>query len=404
MNLRTLLDDHQCKRGFENFPYLAKRLKKAFSEMKAGLETEVVHLKDSYSDIEKKLHSLECTIADNIPKMLFSSQRKKVQGAAIMSYISMVEGIASKEKPTLMRLTLEMMRKEEAVKVYERLIDIIEPYYKEERKDGNSINASGSFLNVQCYFDSLRHLVDTQFHSFKPSESDDKWVVSVDAIFKEYFDTHPNEAFELAQSDQSSLDNYFQDLLSNRSDMNDGLLAEIRERFKQIPEHAWINRIAREEISLDELLIECFGKADTIEDYRDHNRYPHLRIFTQINSLLDVMWQYEPFNTPGSQQTAKQIIVGVHDQRAHLFDHHNGYDSFLDKTASYWFVQFGDPDRIVFLIQEIAIPAFKLSDAKNWADDYNARKDTFYAFTDTRLEDIDMIMPNNYKSGDIEKE
>ena len=44
------------------------------------------------------------------------------------------------------------------------------------------------------------------------------------------------------------------------------------------------------------------------------------------------------------------------------------------------------------MIYETAIPAFKLRDAELWSNQYKTWKDTFYAFTDTRLEGIKMLL------------
>ena len=102
------------------------------------------------------------------------------------------------------------------------------------------------------------------------------------------------------------------------------------------------------------------------------------------------------------QDVALQCVVGVFDKDNHLFNEDNGYKRFIPSNHSYQYINVGDPDRIVFMLQETAIPAFKMSEAEVWANEYKMRKGSTYSFSDKRLEDIDMIMPEkNSETGEI---
>lgn len=407
-NLVTLLDERQSQKGFGCFPDLSKRLKTSFEDMKLGLEDEVSKHEAKEQTLDKELKKIQGIIKNNSSTGFIGiGSRKEEQQNAIRSYIAKVEGIATEANPSLARLKLEILRKQEAIKVYQKLIDTIDLYYKEEEKelDGNrkSIETSGTSLDIQKSYDGLKRLVDSENNAYQPSAAAKNETIFADAYFKQFFEEHENAAFELNEQGKANMEALIRKLFDKKEKASNELLAKLRESLlKEIPEDALIKRIEQKKISFDQLFIHCFGQAREIEDDHDLERYPQLGLFSQVETLFDSLWQYDAFATPGSQKVALQCVVGVFDTTNHLLDQNNGYKAFIPNNHSYQFINVGDPDRIVFMLQETAIPAFKMCDAIVWKNEYKAKKDFTYSFSDKRLEEIDMIFPEKTDEiGDI---
>ena len=407
-NLDQLLKDRQTQKGFGNFPDLAKRLKWSFENMKLGLEDEMMQHEAKQKQIENELKKTKNLIKENTGTgFLGIGSKKEAQSAAIRSYRAKVDGLGTDQNPTLMRLKLEMVRKEEAIKIYEEMIKMVESYYKEEEVelggDKKSIQITGSSLEIQQVFDALKGLLDSENNAYQPSKAAKNETIFVDAYFKDYFESHSTEAFELSEQALTDLDEYISRIFVDQPDVNNELLAQMRNYvLQQLPEDVLIKSIQREEMSLDQLFIQCFGRANAIEDDHDKVRYPHLGLFDQLETLFDSLWQYEDFRGDKSQAVALQCVVGVYDTSNHLLDANNGYKTYIPAKHHYQFINVGDPDKIVFMLQETAIPAFKMGDAAVWRNEYNSKKDSVYAFSDKRLEEIDMIAPEKLNEmGDI---
>ena len=397
-NLDTLLKEKQSQKGFGCLPDLAKRLRFSFENMKLGLEDEILHHENEERTIETDLKKIKPQIESNSPGPIFSGNKREAQKQLIATYFSKVEGLGTEQKPTLMRLRLEKARKEEAIKIYDELIRIIDSYYKEEEVelagDKKSIQISGSCLDVQRSYDALKGLVDTENNTNRPSKTAKNEIIFADAYFREYFETHPASAFELSDQSMIKLEEYTSTIFQEKKPVNDSLLEDFRKYLLQLlPEDALIKSIKDNRLSLDELFVHCFGTADTIEDSRDKKRYPQLGLFDQLETLFDSLWQYNDFRGATFQAVALQCVVGVFDKDNHLFNTKNGYGIFIPHVNNYQYINVGDPDKIVFMLQETAIPAFKMTDATVWADEYKTKKEQTYSFSDKRMEEIDMIMP-----------
>ena len=249
----------------------------------------------------------------------------------------------------------------------------------------------------------MKGLVDSENNAYRPSKAAKNETIFADAYFKEYFETHPTTAFELSEKDLNDLEEYIGRFLKQSEPVNNETIARLREFvLKLLPEDALIKSIKENKLSLDELFIHCFGKADTIEDSRNLVLYPQLGLFRQLETLFDSLWQYNDFRGADAQSVALQCVVGVFDKENHLLNKVNGYGAFIPQNHAYQFINVGDPDKIVFMLQETAIPAFKMSEAQVWADEYKTRKETTYSFSDKRLEEIDLIMPEkSNETGEI---
>ena len=408
-NLTELLSKYQTKKGFGKFPDLAKRLTTSFTNMKLGLEDEIQGHKKTIAKINEDLRKISAQIASNSSKgWLGIGNQKEAQNAALRSYAKKVElTAATNDEPTLASLTLELARKEEAVAIYDALIKIVESFYMQvEVETGTGKKrkeTSGTYTDVDALYDSIKTVIDKEIDSYNPSKAAKNELIFADAYFKEYFETHKTAAFELSEQAVSDLDEYFSQIFDKQPKADNVLIAQMRDfLLKQLPEEAEIKKIERGELTLDQLFINCFGTADEIEDDRDVDKYPHLGLFGQLDALFDSLWQYKEFKGSDSIPVAKQCVIGVCDTDYHILDRNNGYEAYLPDSHAYQYINLGDPDRIVFMLQETAIPAFKMKEADIWLAEYNKKKKTTYSFSDERLEGIDMIAPEKLnEEGDI---
>lgn len=406
-NLQKLMDKYQTAKGFGCLPDLAKRLSGAFEAMKEGLEDEIGKHEAAFKAIEDRLKKIKTNIADNAGSgFLGIGNRQDQQANWIRSYMKEVDNIGTEATPTLMRVKLEITRKQEAIAIYDTLIKEIEKYYKEEKVElaGNrtAVQITGTSTDVQVMFDSLKSAVQSEFADYAYSKSAKNETIFVDAYFKEYFDAHKTEAFELSEQAKSNLDEFVKKIFDEKPQINKEKIAEMRQYIlDQLPDNVLVKKIQSESISLDKLFIDCFGKASDVEDFRDVVRYPHLGLFGQMDALFDSLWMYEDFRGPNCQAVAQQCVVGVCDTSNHLLDSRNGYQAFLPKR-NYQYINVGDPDRILFILQETAIPGFKMAEAGVWRGEYNLKKGNTYSFTDKYLEEIDLLFPEaTNEIGDI---
>ncbi|MBE6250687.1 MAG: hypothetical protein E7111_03435 [Bacteroidales bacterium] len=408
-NLGDLLSRRQTEKGFGCLPDLAKRLKSAFEAMKEGLEDELKKHEVAELKIEDKLRKHKANINNNTSKgILFGiGSKEAAQSDAIRAYMKEVDNIGSDANPTLMRIKLEIARKKEAIDIYDSLIKVVDAFYKEEKielgGDRYAVQITGSASDVQAMFDSLKSSVQSEFDDYKYSKAPKNEVIFVDGYFKEFFDTHKNEAFELTEQDKVALDDYIKEIFTTKPQINKELIAQMRKFIlDKLPDNTLVKRIKSEALSLDQLFVHCFGEASKVDDYRDQKRYPHLGLFGQMEALFDSLWQYDDFRGDHCQAVAQQCVVGVFDINNHLLDGRNGYHAYLPSGQNYQYINVGDPDRIIFVLQETAIPAFKMSDASVWKGEYKDKKGVTYSFSDKRLEDIDLLFPETANElGDI---
>ena len=399
-NLHDLLKKCQTQKGFGKFPDLAKRMKNSFVNMKLGLEDEIAQHRTKMTQLETDLRKIKNQIDENTSKgFLGIGNKTEAQKAALLSYSKKVELASATEKdPTLGSLKLEIARKEEAIAIYDELINIIDTYYKEEEvetgADRKRIQISGTSLDVLQMYDALRGLVDSENDAYKPSKAAKNETIFADAYFKEYFECHKTEAFELTEQAYEDLEQFISRIFVDQPKADNDLLAKLREfLLGLLPEDVKIKKIQQNLLSIDQLFIDCFGKADDIDDPHDHTTYPQLGLFDQLDALFDSLWQYKEFRGSNSIPVACQCVVGVYNTDFHILDRHNGYEAHLPNTHSYQYINLGDPDKIVFMLQETAVPAFKMKDAAVWTTEYNKKKKTTYSYSDKRMEGIDLISP-----------
>lgn len=423
--LREELDKYQSGMGFGNFPDLALCLRDSFVDMKAGLEEELSLLETKFETIENELKGIKNTISENTRKGFFGiGSQLDEQDVAINNYRNKVRFDAgSEQKPTLAWLKVDSERKKEAVSIYEELIGIVEAYYKKEEREtinGTETVITGSYTRIEGMYASLNRLIVGENNNYKPKYEAVKETVYADAYFKDYFESHPQSAMKLSQETERRLYEYMGSLFAALPVVDSNLLAQMRDKILELlPNDDLVKEIHGYSIvevdeggnrtqtnvvkSIDELFIHCFGKYADIENPMDVENNPQLKMLNQVILLFDTLWQYLNFNgAEGSLPPVKNIVLGVYDTQNYIFNAANGYNQILPADWGYnSFIGLGDPDRIAFMLMETAIPAFKLMGVNAWANEFNIKKNTVYTFTDKRLEEIDMIMPNVHEEGEI---
>ena len=401
--LRRMLDEYQTKEGFSRFPDLAKRLCRSFQLMKEGLEDEISqHVKQEES-VNNSLKTDEIFIRDHYGNGFFGlwGSEKEAQKQRISAYKAKVERLGSNEAPTLCRLALEIARKKEAVKVYDDLINIVNSYYieeVEEKKGKKSVKTDGSFTEILTIFEGLKKMLDAKIDSYKPSKATKNETIYLDAYLKDYFEQNKGRAFVVSEDTSEALFEQFGKIMQQKNEINDKLIASLRHfLMTKLSDDSLIKKIQGYTLSIDELFIECFGLAKNITDRKNFNQYPQLAIFDQLAKLFDPLWRYVEFvetKSGGSNSLPPQMVcvVGVFNKDNYILDKKNGYGSFLP-NGKYQPINVGDPDRILFVLIESAIPAFKMADCKLWQSEYDKMKEGTYSYSDERLEGIEMITP-----------
>ena len=375
-DVKDYLNDCQVKMGVGVCRELVEHLLSRFINVRDALVEEMTRHPHQMRQLEDELYEIENRIARANPFFLLINNNRRALEKDIRDYRNKVE-VALTETPTLGGLRLEMIRKEEAIAIFDELIHEVELYYE---KAGQLYSA-------------YRDLFNTVNNAYKPSKAAKNEVIFVDAYLKEYFNNHPSEVMALPGQVFEEMNRYICQLCDDGPRIDSGESAMRHHLLELLPDDNLIKRIWRYEMSLDQLFIDCFGKADDIADDHDFITYPQLGIFGQLDSLFDILWQYNDFSGPNSIPAARNCVVGVYNTDFHILDRNNGYGAFLPNNYAYQYINIGDPDKIVFMLQETAIPAFALEDAEKWSADYERNKRRYYAFTDKRLEYIDMICP-----------
>ena len=270
----------------------------------------------------------------------------------------------------------------------------MDEYYKSEKKssiDGPKRERSGSFLKVEDMFDSLMEALTLENDNYNPSQAAVKETLYADAYFKEYFE-HDPDAMPLSEHAINELNTYFKGVFTEMSTIDSEKLLEMRQKLlKLLPSDGKIKKIQEERMSIDEVFLGCYGKFGEIENPNDLDKNPQLKMLQQLESMFDPMWKHMPFAEGLAPEN--NMIVGVNDIDNHIFNDDNGYSEKISgwNSGQRKYVSLGDPDRIVFMLMETAVPVHMIAGVSDWANEY-IHSDT-YTFSDKRLEGIEMAMP-----------
>lgn len=397
--LVAFLERHQRIKGFGRFPELAKRMVRSIVRMKEGLADEISYCLGRKHEMEESLKGLSLNISNNSSKgFLGIGNQEEIQKRFIEFYRMKVEGMGTEQEPTMARLVLEMARKKKAMEVYEQLESIVKLYYEEKPIEADNgemlLEVHGKSVEARRRFDTLKSLLEQDIDAYKPSGEAVHQTIFADAYFKPYFDAHLAEVFGFTEMMKAEFDERIASVFEENNEVDVAMLNSLRnDLLVLLPESAIIKRVQQQEISIDDLFVMCYGRADGIDDSHDLAGNPQLKLFKRLEQMLDALWDWKDFNDENSFPVASNCFVGVFDSESNIFDRVNGYWAYLPATHTYQYFNMKDPDKIIFMLYETAIPAFILADAGEWAMEFGQRKESTYAFTDKRLESIDMLMP-----------
>lgn len=405
-NLRKMLVEYQSGQGFGRFPDIVRQLKTSLNAMKDGLEDEINQLETKFAKIEEEeLAIIKTSIKDNNPGgLLGRGHRRAEQEAWLQAYNNKVRfDMGDDQNPTLARLKVEAIRKREAVAIYTEMVKMVDEFYKSEKKqtiNGTEEKVTGSFLKVTAMYDSIIEKLVSENDNYQPKKGAVKETLFADAYFKEYFESHDGDTMPLTEQDVADLYSFFNDGFTKLYVVDDKKLNEMRKKLlNHLPVDGLIRKIEANRMSIDEVFIECYGTYDEIENPNDLEAFPQLKMLQQLEGMFDPLWQHLPFT--GGLTPENNMVVGVCNSENHIFDSKNGYSA----TISGWnngqrkYVSLGDPDRIVFMLMETAIPGHVLMNASVWANEFKRTK--AYTFSDKRMEGIEMLMPGSHEESEI---
>ena len=313
--LRNLMDEHMKGYGFGDFPDLVMHLKDIITDMRRGLEDEMQMHEEQFHRMEcRELLFLQKIIEENSRNILFLFPRRREQLAdVIQQYFDKVRfDNGSPYRPTLAWLKVEMIRKGEAIAVFEEMRNVLDGYYKEEIVEtlhGAQANVTGSYNSVHHFYHRFKEQLIHELNNYRPSKRAINSTIFADAYFKEYFEKHDAVGMVLDTRSMTELNNYFASLFASQPQVNEATLAAMREKLLSLlPENGTIRKIQSGYLSIDELFILCFGNYVDIRNTRDFDANPQLRLLEEVNSLATPMWSYMRFGGQGLDQIVNQLF------------------------------------------------------------------------------------------------
>lgn len=396
-HLTSFLEFYQKNIGFGRFPELAKRLMRTIIRMKEGLEDETSYCLGRKHEMEDGLKVISEIIDKNSSKgFLGIGNQEETQKRYIDLFLSKIQGVGTDQEPTMTRLVMDVSRKRKAISIYDNLIAIVKQYYDEktvESDDGEMmLEVHGKSVEVRQMFDSLKSLIERDIDNYKPTRMVVGKTLYADAYFKPYFDTHINSVFDLSDTNIKDYYKDIADFFANDKDLDEVSLNSLKNRLlNHLNDESVVKKIQQEKMTIDDVFELCFGTAENIKDEYDFKNNQQLVLFNQLTKMFDVMWQYEDFRGDNSIPVNKQCIVGVYDIHSNIMNTDNGYEAYLPNNFSYHYVTVNNPDRISFMLQEFAVPAFKINDIARCETAYTSQKGHIYSFSDIRLENIKML-------------
>ena len=136
-NLHALLSEYQCCGDNGRFPDVVGQLRTLFVAMMEGLIAEKKQHADEYQAIENELSLIKTCIKENNPGgSLGRGHRRQHQLSWLDVYSNKVRfEMGNNQKPSLARLKVEDIRMSEAVLLYEKMIQMVDEFYRSDNKE-----------------------------------------------------------------------------------------------------------------------------------------------------------------------------------------------------------------------------------------------------------------------------
>lgn len=394
-DFEAFLDTYKASPGFSTcFPLIANSLNSAFEAMRESMNNEILKHESTKDTIELSLRSIKRNIHDNNGIFQHRAQQEQIN-----SYKRKVEksGTDDESNATLARMLMQIERKKKAIDVYDDLIEILHKYYKEVRED-NRTETTGNWTLIDNRFKKLIGILSSDCrHDRDRCREIDKEKLYLDSYFRSYFDSNRDDEninIVLDEFNQNQMFDEIKGILISDTEISQNTAEMLRNKLLgMIPEQNLVKQISDGRISIDEMFLKCFGDGSDITDWRDFNSHPQLRVFEQLKDLFCTLWSHEAVTEAGSLDPQTHYVIGVNNVNDYILSDQYRYAMNALNTSSMKAIALGDPDKIVFILLETAIPAWKLYSARVMKDSYVANHENVYAFTDKRLEDIDMLWP-----------
>ncbi len=400
--LRELLDSYMYSGSVEQYmPKLASTFNTYFSEMKSVLEDEISKHESELEELASKtLPVLSKSInLKNIKGGLFGQGRQQRQADLIRRFKTLVEGLGSTDEPTLARLVMDIERKKEAVDVFLGLLSIIEEYYQEEMTEDDNIIQKGKTVKFTQKLKALNEELDKNLLLFKPRHGNNEKIF-LEFYIKKFLDKNPSKEKVFLSHNISNLHQEIVDKTRKKTEEQTwaSVINELADFVKNnLNPNDFLSRLYnRRQFSIDQIFLEVFGNYSLIANPTDPNVI-QLQAINQLSSGVAFLWNHQrcteqlldsQLSESPAREPVKHVVISVYDTNNNIFGQGGyslrGYNN-VDVIAG------GDPDKIVVLGQETAIPAFKLKNIEQYAKANKINQTN--QFTDIRLEDIPFIIP-----------
>lgn len=358
--------------------------------MRSELEKEILTHKDNISKIENQLE----TISNNVKnaKGLFG-WNKKEQKSEIDRYRAIVsQGNSNRPNLSLKIQYIEIFRKEKAISVYINILNILSKYLN----DIDENVRTGMLVSAHSKLSKALDEIEISIQQFKPKDRDGV-LINLHHFLKQIVDKGINEkSGEIVQSSSEIKD------LFDKIDFNKDTSEEIIQKLREI--------IINENKNNNTLLAHLSDRSFSVEKFMllYFDQKLNEKIIQLCNDSLSVMWNYKDMEFPPDGHEERQDtefipVIGrypfISDEKR-IFEGDSEFISglrTLNQKSDVRIVDLLDPDRVVFYLQEDAVPAFKLRKVVEvYKKDYDQKKNSnrFYAFTDKRIEQFnDSLFP-----------
>jgi hypothetical protein len=358
--------------------------------MRSELEKEILTHKENISKIETQLETITENIKD--AKGLFG-WNKREQKSEIDRYRAIVsQGNSNRPNLSLKIQYIEIHRKEKAIAVYNDVLNLLSKYLN----DIDENVRTGMLVSAHSKLSKALDEIEISIQQFKPKDHDGI-LINLHHFLKQIVDKEINEkSGEIVQSSSEIKD------LFNRIDFNSDTSEEIIQKLREI--------IINENKNNNTLLAHLNDRSFSVEKFMllYFDQKLNEKIIQLCNNSLSVMWTYKDMEFPPDghdvrQDTIFTPVIGRYfftSDEKKIFEEDSEFISglqTLNLQSGVRIVDLLDPDRVVFYLQEDAVPAFKLRKVVEvYKKDYDQKKNLkrFYAFTDKRIEQInDSLFP-----------
>lgn len=366
-----------------------RNMSNQITAMRTQLEKEILVHKYNIQKIDSKLNIIHENIKN--AKGIFG-WNKKEQKSEIEQFRAIVS-LSNSNKPNLSLKTqiIELFRKEKAISVYNNILSILRRYFNEV--DENI--STGLLVSANKKLSKAYDEVEISIQQFRPLDRDGI-VINLHYFLKNIIDSELDKESNNIVKSNIELKTLF-DNINFESDSSEDILKKLRKIIldENTNNNTLLAHLRNKNFSVENFMLSFFDDQSI------------KKIITLCNDSLSVMWEYENMELPPDgheekKDTDKYPVIGrfpITTEGKRIFVNDSDFVNYLktlNMDVGVKTVDFLDPDRVVFYLQEGSVPAFKLKKADLYKKEYDQKKNSrqFYSFTDKRIEQFnDSLFP-----------